>query len=106
MESLHPDADLRRRILFLYTDTGGGHRAAAQAIDAALHAQPGGERYATESVDVFARCGVFPLRESVASYGTMLKVKPSPYPAIFHLTNGATRFRVLSEIGLPFIRRN
>ncbi len=36
----------------------------------------------------------------------MLKVQPSPYPAIFHLTNGSTRFRVIAELGRPFIRRN
>ncbi len=94
------------RILFLYSDTGGGHRAAAQAIDRALErvAPPG--RIVTDHVDAFASCGVFPLREGVASYGTMLKVQPSPYPAIYHLTNGRTRFRVISELGMPFIRRN
>ena len=93
------------RILFLYSDTGGGHRAAAQAIDRAL-CGAGGEGIDTHHVDAFASCGVFPLREGVASYGTMLKVQPSPYPAIYHLTNGETRFRVISELGMPFMRRN
>lgn len=94
------------RILFLYSDTGGGHRAAAQAIDRALRELDGAERIETHHVDAFAACGVFPLREGVASYGSMLKVQPSPYPAIYHLTNGRTRFRVISELGMPFIRRN
>lgn len=66
----------------------------------------GAGRIHTHHVDAFASCGVFPLREGVASYATMLKVQPSPYPAIYHLTNGQTRFRVISELGLPFIRRN
>lgn len=57
-------------------------------------------------VDAFAACGTFPLREGVASYGSMLKVQPSPYPAIYHLTNGRMRFRVIAELGKPFIRRN
>lgn len=94
------------RILFLYSDTGGGHRAAAQAIDGALRKLEGGNRIEALHVDAFASCGVFPLREGVASYGTMLKVQPSPYPAIYHLTNGRTRIRVISELGMPFIRRN
>ncbi len=94
------------RILFLYSDTGGGHRAAAQAIDRALRELDGADRIETHHVDAFAACGVFPLREGVASYGTMLKVRPSPYPAIYHLTNGRTRIRVISELGMPFIRRN
>jgi 1,2-diacylglycerol 3-beta-galactosyltransferase len=94
------------RILFLYSDTGGGHRAAAQAIDRALRELDGADRIETHHVDAFAACGVFPLREGVASYGNMLKVRPSPYPAIYHLTNGRTRIRVISELGMPFIRRN
>jgi 1,2-diacylglycerol 3-beta-galactosyltransferase len=94
------------RILFLYSETGGGHRAAAQAIDGALRELDGTQRIETLHVDAFASFGVFPLREGVASYGTMLKVQPSPYPAIYHLTNGRTRFRVISELGMPFMRRN
>jgi 1,2-diacylglycerol 3-beta-galactosyltransferase len=103
-----PESETGReaRILFLYSDTGGGHRAAAQAIDDALAGLAGAERIHTHHIDAFASCGVFPLREGVASYATMLKVQPSPYPAIYHLTNGQTRFRVISELGLPFIRRN
>ena len=92
--------------LFLYSDTGGGHRAAASAIDEALSSTSEGARIRSHHVDAFAACGVFPLREGVASYGAMLKVQPSPYPAIYHLTNGQTRYRVISELGLPFIRRN
>jgi 1,2-diacylglycerol 3-beta-galactosyltransferase len=106
VRSLDPDLGASGNILFLYSDTGGGHRAAAQAIDAALKASGKADQIETHHVDAFASCGVFPLREGVASYGTMLKVQPSPYPAIYHLTNGSTRFRVISEIGLPFIRRN
>lgn len=101
-----PSAAADARILFLYSDTGGGHRAAAKAIDDALHGLSDGRRVEATHVDAFASCGVFPLREGVASYGTMLKVQPSPYPAIYHLTNGRTRYRVVSSLGLPFIRRN
>jgi 1,2-diacylglycerol 3-beta-galactosyltransferase len=106
VQSDEPASGPAARILFLYSDTGGGHRAAAQAIDSALRTVEGGARVWTDHVDAFASCGVFPLREGVASYGTMLKVQPSPYPAIYHLTNGRTRFRVISELGMPFIRRN
>jgi len=94
------------RILFLYSDTGGGHRAAAQAIDRALRMLPEASAIETHHVDAFAAGIVSPLREGVASYGSMLKVQPSPYPAIYHLTNGRTRFRVISELGMPFIRRS
>lgn len=104
MQSDQPDPG-SARILFLFSDTGGGHRAAAQAIDRAIRALPGGDEIETHHVDAFASSW-FPLREGVASYGTMLKVQPSPYPAIYHLTNGRTRFRVISELGMPFVRRS
>lgn len=99
-------ATKERSILFLFSDTGGGHRASALAIDAGLRALATTLKIRTQHVDAFASCGTFPLREGVASYGSMLKVQPSPYPAIFHLTNGRTRFRVIAELGKPFIRRN
>ena len=105
VQSDQPGSGSAARILFLFSDTGGGHRAAAQAIDRALRTLPGGDEIETHHVDAFASSW-FPLREGVASYGTMLKVQPSPYPAIYHLTNGRTRFRVISELGMPFVRRS
>lgn len=105
VHSERPDSGSAARILFLFSDTGGGHRAAAQAIDRALKALPGGSSIETQQIDAFASSW-FPVREGVASYGTMLKVQPSPYPAIYHLTNGRTRFRVISELGMPFVRRS
>ena len=92
-------------MLFLFSDTGGGHRTAAEAIDSALQRlEAGGVR--TEMIDAFAACGVFPLREGIKSYGALLNVQPSPYPALFHLSNGRTRARIMTELGKPFIRGN
>ena len=95
----------RAPILFLFADTGGGHRSAAAAIDAALHRLNPDAAFATEMIDVFAECGVFPVREGVSkSYGTLLKVQPSPYSALFHLSNGRTRARIVTELSKPFVR--
>jgi len=92
-------------VLFLFSDTGGGHRTAAEAIDSALQRlEAGGVR--TEMIDAFAACGIFPLREGIKSYGALLNVQPSPYPALFHLSNGRTRARIMTELGKPFIRGN
>lgn len=92
-------------MLFLFSDTGGGHRTAAEAIDSALQRlEAGGVR--TEMIDAFAACGIFPLREGIKSYGALLNVQPSPYPALFHLSNGRTRARIMTELGKPFIRGN
>ena len=98
---------MRRSVLFLYSETGGGHRTAAQAIDAALRrlAAASAESVRTRLVDAVAACGEFPLRASILSYGTLLNVRPSPYAAIYHLSDGRKRYRVLGELGKPFIRR-
>jgi 1,2-diacylglycerol 3-beta-galactosyltransferase len=96
----------QRSVLFLFSDTGGGHRTAAEAIDAALHRIDGTGSIRTELIDAFAACGIFPLREGIKSYGAMLKVQPSPYTALFHISNGRTRARIMTELGKPFIRRN
>ncbi len=93
-----------RTVLFLFSDTGGGHRTAAQAIAAALTRAAPANSLRTEMVDAFAACGVFPLRQGIKSYGTLLKVQPSPYPALFYLSNGKTRSRIMTEFGKPFIR--
>lgn len=49
------------RIGFLMSDTGGGHRAAGQAIEAALHHRYP-DTFACEYFDVFRRCGLPPAR--------------------------------------------
>jgi 1,2-diacylglycerol 3-beta-galactosyltransferase len=99
-------APIQHRVLFLFSDTGGGHRTAAEAIAAALHRIDRDGTVHTELVDAFAACGIFPLREGIKSYGALLNVKPSPYPALFHISNGRTRARIMTELGKPFIRRN
>jgi len=93
-------------VLFLFSDTGGGHRTAAEAIDRALHRLAQGRPVRSDMVDAFAACGIFPLREGIKSYGALLNVQPSPYPALFHLSNGRTRARIMTELGKPFIRHN
>ncbi|HXM18552.1 MAG TPA: glycosyltransferase [Candidatus Tumulicola sp.] len=98
-----PAVDVRTA-LFLFSDTGGGHRTAAQAIAAALSRMSPADSLRAEMVDVFAACGVFPLREGIKSYGTLLKVRPSPYSALYHLSNGRTRTRIMTEFAKPFMR--
>ena len=49
------------RIGFLMSDTGGGHRAAGKAIEAALHHRYPGT-FACEYFDVFRRCGLPPVK--------------------------------------------
>src|SRR5438093_4300501 len=84
-----------RTILFLFADTGAGHRSAANAIRNALNLiaqkepeewlaqqqSPTGEQvnasaptaYRIEIVDVFEEYSRFPLRETVKLYGPAIR---------------------------------
>ena len=52
---------MSKRILLLFSDTGGGHRAAAEAIRDALLAKHPGEAQ-IEMVDVFRQYTPFPYK--------------------------------------------
>lgn len=49
-----------KRVLFLMSDTGGGHRAAAEAIRDALYVRHGKDAVSVQLVDVYKHC-LFPL---------------------------------------------
>ena len=56
-----------QRILFLFSDTGGGHRSAAEAIISAL-ARQYPDRYTCTLIDVFKRAARFPLNYAPEMY--------------------------------------
>jgi len=61
-----------KRILILMSDTGGGHRASAKAIAAALDKAMPGQLDIT-ILDVLTEFGVWPLGNAVDDYKTLLK---------------------------------
>ena len=74
------------RILFLFSDTGGGHRSAAEAIIEALHLEYG-ERVLTEMVDIFKESVPLPLNYFPDWYPQMVRV-PEIWGLGFHLSDG------------------
>ncbi|HID61990.1 MAG TPA: glycosyltransferase [Anaerolineae bacterium] len=89
-------------ILILSSDTGGGHRSAAQAITEAV-ARLGGPP--VEMVDALAQ-GRFPVNCSPRLYALTTLYAPSLWGWAFHLTNAPLRTRfVLRTISL-FIEKN
>lgn len=75
-----------KHVLFLMSDTGGGHRAAATAIAAALGERYPGE-FATEMVDVWRDYTPFPLSAVPDMYGPWVNINPSSYSALFWLND-------------------
>eukprot|EP00667_Euglena_gracilis_P010641 EG_transcript_10840 len=71
----------KKRILILMSDTGGGHRASANAVAAALEAlMPGA--LDIRVVDVLTEFGVWPLGNAVQDYKTLLR-RPAVYGVFY-----------------------
>jgi 1,2-diacylglycerol 3-beta-galactosyltransferase len=99
MNKTQPD---RPRILFLFSDTGGGHRSAAEAIIEALHLRYE-DQITTEMVDVFKEYAPPPLNRVPDLYPKMVRV-PQAWGLGFHLSDGHRRARFLTASTWPYVR--
>ncbi len=92
-----------KRALFLISDTGGGHRAAANAIAAALdECTPPIEH----RIDDVASQFVYPLDQLGNAYAAALKYAPAIYGALFAATNGMRRYELLVRLTDPLYRKS
>jgi 1,2-diacylglycerol 3-beta-galactosyltransferase len=99
---------MTKRVLLLISDTGGGHRSAANAIVAALDEVdrgPLGQPLKLEHriEDVAAHC-TFPLSQLGPAYSAALRFAPPLYGALYHATNGRRRFRSVIRMCEPLYR--
>ncbi|MGH7659816.1 MAG: MGDG synthase family glycosyltransferase [Vulcanimicrobiaceae bacterium] len=92
-----------KRILFLISDTGGGHRSGALAIGAALDEISGLETFEWRIEDIGNHCS-FPLSQLGPAYSAALRFAPPVYGALFYATNGRRRFRSLVRVCEPLYR--
>ena len=89
-------------ILFLFSDTGGGHRSAMEAIVEALNLEFG-DAVTTESVDFFKDYAPLPFNKMPDWYPEMVKA-PRLWSASFYATNGRARARVITTTMWPVAR--
>ncbi len=115
-----------RTVLFLISDTGAGHRSAANAIHHAMRLveqqlaasqrsmgdltrapRPGGHdpNWRVVLVDVFAECGRFPLSKGVFLYGPAITYSPRLYSQLYQMTNSVNRFNAAWRLAQPFLRQ-
>jgi 1,2-diacylglycerol 3-beta-galactosyltransferase len=94
---------LRPNILFLFSDTGGGHRSAAEAVIEALQLEYG-DRLSTTMVDIFKDAAPPPLDRMPDLYPYMVKV-PQVWETGYKLSNGQHRASLISETPYPYVRR-
>ncbi|MGC8856238.1 MAG: MGDG synthase family glycosyltransferase [Anaerolineae bacterium] len=90
-------------ILFLFSDTGGGHRSATEAIIEALELEfPGA--FTTEMVDFFKSYAPPPFNKMPEWYPEMVKA-PRLWSAAFYASDGRTRARIITSTIWPVVRQ-
>src|SRR5471032_1700640 len=94
---------MTKRVLFLISDTGGGHRAGSQAIGAALDEIDGETRFEWRIDDIATHC-TFPLSQLGPAYSAALRFAPPIYGALFHATNGRRCYRTIVRFCEPLYR--
>ncbi len=87
---------MAKRILFLMSDTGGGHRAAAEAIRDALVLRHGEHAVRVEMVDVFKH-SLFPLNYMPELYPVWVNNSSGTWGASFRWTNSRRRASMLTD---------
>ncbi|MBU0672279.1 MAG: glycosyltransferase [Candidatus Margulisbacteria bacterium] len=92
---------MKKKILYLFSDTGGGHRSAATAIiNAVEHLKKG--KYSQKMVDVFAECSGF-LNVFAKLYGPVIKYSPQMWGRLYYWLDDEKKLEALEKMSGPFI---
>jgi 1,2-diacylglycerol 3-beta-galactosyltransferase len=92
-----------KSVLFLFSDTGGGHRSASEAIIEAMELNYPG-LFDIEMIDVFKEYAPRPLDRAPDLYPEMTKL-PIAWEVGYKLTDGQRRSRMLQTTFRPYIKR-
>lgn len=84
-----------RRLLFLFSDTGAGHRAAAEAVAQAVHRRYSGQ-FTVDYFDPMADQRVFAGRLT-ALYGPITRRAPFLWASAYHATNFEPAVRIVQH---------
>ncbi len=93
----------RKRVLFLFSDTGGGHRSATLALIEALGLEYPGV-FDCKMVDVFRDYLPAPLRYAPEMYPPMTKF-PETWAISYKATDGKRRSRAVIRALFPYVAR-
>lgn len=94
---------MSHRIVILMSDTGGGHRASAEAIQEALNIKYGAA-VETKLVDVFTQYTPYPFSRFPAWYPTIVARGIRLWGSGFKVSDGIRRSRVLGGTVYPYAR--
>jgi len=90
-------------ILFLFSDAGGGHRAASEAIIEALHLEFG-DAVVTEMVDFLQDYAPPPYNRLPHIYPDLVRV-PELWGVGFYISDGRRQARIMTSTLWPIVRR-
>ena len=90
-------------VLFLFSDTGGGHRSAAEAIIEAIQLEYG-DSVTTEMLDFFKSHAPLPLNKMPDWYPDMVKA-PQLWGLSFKMSDGRLRARAITASMWPYVGR-
>ena len=90
-------------ILFLFSDTGAGHRSAARAIIEALEIYFPGQ-VTTEMLDFFVSYAPPPFNLAATTYAHMAQV-PNLWELGYKLSDGKYRSKMVQDVLWPYIRK-
>lgn len=90
-----------KKILYLFSDTGGGHRAGAKSIiNAVEELKP--KKFNQEMVDVFSECSKF-LNIFARLYSPVIKYTPKMWGMLYYFLDSEKKLEQLEKISRPFI---
>ena len=95
---------MKKRVLILMSDTGGGHRAAAEAIRDALYWQYGDAAIEAELVDVFREYSPVPLKYMPEIYPMWVNHSKSSWGAGYNFSNTQRRARIFRPLCMPRLK--
>lgn len=96
------DPHRRPHIVFFFSDTGGGHRSAAEAIIEAMELDYG-DSFTSEMVDFYKEYGPGLFQRMPELYPEMVKAK-SLWRASFYATDGRAQVRLMTGSLWPVMR--
>jgi 1,2-diacylglycerol 3-beta-galactosyltransferase len=98
-----PTLNKKPHILFLFSDTGGGHRSATEAVIEALRIEYG-DAFTCEMVDIFKDYAPGPLNRFPSWYPYMVKA-PQLWGAGFRVSDGRSQARAITTTMWPVAAR-
>lgn len=93
---------MSKKILYLFSDTGGGHRASANSLIAAVNKI--NPKIQQEMIDVFTECGGL-LNFIVKLYGPIVKYSPWLWRYLYYFADQSGGMSFIEKITFPYVAK-